>query len=319
MTSFVRRGCWCLLCYLLACDKLLGIPSDPQAEQGIPEAGSGAGSDLSSARWACLAATREPPSAPSEQVIPVRVRTCSFFTPNCSSLIDELTGRVCSKLDPGCRHPLVKDFGQEQGTFSFEVPVLGGPFDGYLAIYSERAACYLESAFGDQAKVLCSLLADCNPEEPSGESCDLPRVPKTMLFFNPPLAAARVEPFSVPVLPMASISALLAAGGGGTFDSSHGIVMVTIEDCEGVPIEGMRVSIDRQDSATAALYFDNGVPTVQAMQTDASGMVGLAGVPEGYIEVSALLPDGRVAGRASVLSEGLSVSYVVLSPLGSLE
>lgn len=315
MSSFVRRGTWCLLACLLGCDKLLGIPVDPEVAEEAPAAGSEAAPDLP-ARWACAPGEREPAQA---QTVAVTVRTCSFFTPNCSSLIDELTGRVCSKLDPACRHPLVKDFGQDQGVFSFEVPVLGGPFDGYLAIYSERTACYLESAFGDQARSLCSLLEDCDPDAPSGESCDLPRVPKTMLFFNPPIIEPRQEPFSVPVVPMASISALLAAGGGGTFDSTHGILMVTIEDCEGEPAEGMHVSIDREDDSTAALYFEQGVPTVQATETDASGMVGLAGVPGGYINVSALLPDGRVVGRASVLSEGVAVSYVVVSPLGPPE
>lgn len=314
MARIVRYALVCLLSSLFACDVILDIPKDPHVADAGSMGPDGAGADDP---WACLEKPRSlPESALQIEKARVALQTCSLFAQGCNQLINGLTARLCSKLDAGCRFPLLDDFEQQQGSFVFDVPIAGTPFGGYLAIYSDREPCFDEMVFGDQSLQLCSLLPGCDPDDPVDDSCNLPRVPKSMFFFDPPVARQPEQPIALHILPMVSVYGLLAAGGGAggmIFDADHGLLSANVVDCNGMPAAGVSIELDRSDEGIV-LYFEDDVPTVRTMETDETGIAGVAGLSDGYVVVTGRLQDGRKVAEASVLMEGLAVSYVVLSP-----
>lgn len=296
-------------CALTGCTLVCAISSGCAEVLDIPDT-----STLSlapSGPWRCLEEPAEPP-APRAPTATVRFQACDFIS-NCTLPVRGLRARVCDKLDVGCLTPRQIDIHDMGGQVEFAVPTGARGFDGYLEVSTTLARCYDTNTFGDAARgLLCQLVPDCDPEAPT-QACDVPVYSPVLWFFNPPVTADVESPIPLQMYPFASLPLVVDAA-GGSLAPGTGSVFVTVLDCDGRPAPGVTLQIAEHEDVASSLYFDSGVISNTANQTDATGLGGFIRIPPGFVELTAVTQDGLPVAKVGVQAHPTFVTYTVLAP-----
>jgi hypothetical protein len=290
---------------MAACANVLDLAENPQLVDTGP--------------WRCVTKPLVPKSPAKDKAL-VRVHVCNFVSSNCSEVVTGLTASLCNKRDVNCSSPIRSNLEQVAGDFTFTVPTrgeLGDGFDGYLQIRAPAALCTDESVFGPAARMLCGLAAGCDPAKPD-DRCRLPTYSPSLLFFTPPIRADLAEPLVLPLIPTSAAASLTQAAGGNV-DPTTGNVFITARDCDDNPAAGARFGMtSRNDDKVTILYVSDGVISNSAVETDASGIGGLLGVPAGFSSIAGFAGvDGsldRKFGEVGVQVAPFTITYATLAP-----
>lgn len=288
-----------LLVLLSGCAEVLDIP-DTSTLSLAP-----------SGPWRCLEGPSEPPP-PRVPTATVRFQACDFIS-SCTLPVRGLRARVCDKLDVGCLSPRQIDIHDNGGLVEFAVPTGPRGFDGYLEVSTTVARCYDTSVFGDAARgLLCQLVPQCDQAAPT-EACDVPVYSPVLWFFNPPVTADIEPAIPLQLYPSASLPLVVEAA-GGTLAPDTGSVFATVLDCDGRPAPDMTLKIAEYEDVASSLYFDSGVISNTATQTDATGVGGFIRIPPGFVELTAVTQEGVAVAKVGVQANPTFVTYTVLAP-----
>jgi hypothetical protein len=288
---------------LVGCAQILDIPNTSTLELAP------------SGPWRCVNAPAEP-SVPMAPRASVRFQACDFIS-NCTMPVTGLSARLCDKLDVGCNNPRITDLRDRGGLIEVDVPTGQRGFEGYLEVSSSRAPCFDSAVFGNAAKgLLCQLAPDCDPTAPT-LACDLPVYSSIMWFFNPPLVADLEQPISLQLYPTAALPLVLDAA-GGEFVPGTGSVFMTAIDCDGKPASGVTLEIAEYEDQAYPLYFDSGVLSNTASQTDSSGVGGFIRIPPGFVEITGVNREGLPLAKVGVQASATFTTLTVLAPSPAL-
>jgi hypothetical protein len=261
--------------------------------------------------WRCLDGASDPP-APKAPSATVRFQACDFIS-SCTLPVRGLHARVCDKLDVGCLSPREIDIQDRGGAMEFSVPTGPRGFDGYVEVSTAVARCYDTNTFGAAAgDLLCQLAPECDRAAPS-DACNVPVYAPVLWFFNPPVVADMSDPIALQLYPYASLPLVIDAAGGSVLPGTGGVFM-TVIDCDGKPAPGVTLQIAEYEDVAMPLYFDSGVISNTATQTDASGVGGFIRIPPGFVEITAVTQDGMPVAKVGVQSNPAFVTYTVLAP-----
>jgi hypothetical protein len=261
--------------------------------------------------WRCLEAPGEP-VMPRASSATIRFQACDFIS-GCTLPVRGLHARVCDKLDVGCLSPRQVDIRDVGGRVEFSVPTGPRGFDGYLEVSTAVAPCFDTSVFGAAAEgLLCQLAPACDPAAPSA-ACNTPVYSPVLWFFNPPVVSDIEDPIPLQLYPTASLPLVVDAA-GGTLAPNTGAVFMTVVDCDGRPAPGITLEIAEYQNVASSLYFDSGVISNTATQTDATGVGGFIRIPPGFVEVTAVTQEGVPVGKVGVQASPVFVTYTVLAP-----
>jgi hypothetical protein len=289
---------------LAGCAEILDIPSTSTLELAA------------SGPWRCLDAPPQPPAAPSQSRASVRFQACDSIS-ECTTPVTNLTARLCDKLDIGCNTPRIDGVEDRNGVIEVEVPTGSSGFEGYLQVSTPVAPCFDTATFGAAAEgLLCQLAPACDQSAPTA-ACDTPVYVPVLWFFNPPVVADVAQPIPLELYPSAALPLVLDAA-GGEFVPGTGAVFLTVLDCDGRPASGITLEVAEHEEEAYPLYFDSGVISNTASQTDATGVGGFIRIPPGFVEVTGVTQDGVVVGKVGVYASGTSVTYTVLTPTAGL-
>lgn len=284
---------------LSGCAELLDIPSTDTL------------SLAASGPWRCLSAPVEP-VAPRASSATVRFRVCDFIS-NCTLPVTGLQARLCDKLDVGCNNPRVEGIRDTNGLIEVEVPMGQRGFDGYLQVFTAVAPCFDTQVFGSAAQgLLCQLAPECDLAAPSA-ACDVPVYSPAMWFFNPPVLADLEQPIELQLYPTAALPLVLDAAGGELVPGT-GSVFMSVVDCDGQPAPGITLEIAEYEDVADPLYFDSGVISNTASQTDSAGIGGFIRIPPGFVEITGVDSDGFPTSKVGVQASAGFVTLTVLAP-----
>jgi len=283
---------------LPSCAEVLDIPSTTSLELAPSDP------------WRCVNDPGEP-ITPSGPTATARFRACDFIS-GCTTPVTGLSARLCDKLDVGCNNPRITGILDSGGLLEVEVPTGPRGFDGYLQVSTTVAPCFDSGAFGNAAGFLCQLAPTCDPAAPSA-ACDIPIYFPVMWFFNPALMADLEEPIPLQLYPSAALPLILDAA-GGEFAPGTGSVFMTVTDCDGKPAPGVTLEIAEHEDLAYPLYFDSGVVSNTATQTDSSGVGGFIRIPPGFVEITGVNSDGEPLAKVGVQANATFVTYTVLAP-----
>lgn len=246
----------------------------------------------------------------------VKVRTCDFVS-NCSEPVTGVVASLCNKKDVHCAHPLRRGIMDADGVLSFDVPTrgeLGDGFDGYLKLSAPLVSCHDVATFGESSAALCKLAPECEPGAQNPD-CRIPTFAPALLFFNPPIRDTPKRSFVVPLIPTASIGALVGAA-GGEFDARAGHIFLTARDCTDAPASDVSFTLSENTSRATPLYLRGGVISDSATHTDASGLGGFLNVTPGFAEIIAapISAPAQPFGVVGVMVEPFAITYVDLIP-----
>jgi hypothetical protein len=182
---------------------------------------------------------------------------------------------ICSFSDPDCKSPLARSQTDLQGNVSLPIQPSPAPVGG---------------------------LAEDSFAQLTGTGI----VPE-LVFLG--------YPVSEPVAPIGTLVATLTpteletllAPAGVTWDTSRGVIVFEVEDCDTVlGASGVKVTIDAMDQQVRRFYLRNHAADVNATGTDGSGLGGFVNVPTGMIVNITATPPG--------LTKPSSVDHVYVRP-----
>jgi hypothetical protein len=261
--------------------------------------------------WRCLGEPADP-VVPAESSARVRFRVCDFIS-NCTVPVTGLEARLCDKLDIGCLNPRLSGIRDKNGLIELDVPTGSRGFDGYVQVSTTVAPCFDTEVFGAAAEgLLCQLAPQCDQSRPT-EACNVPTYSPAMWFFNPPIVADLEEPISLQLYPTAALPLILDAAGGELVPGT-GSVFMTVVDCDGQPASGITLEIAEYEDVAAPLYFDSGVISNTASQTDSAGVGGFIRIPPGFVEITGVDSDGEPMAKVGLQASAGFVTLTVLTP-----
>ena len=111
-------------------------------------------------------------------------------------------------------------------------------------------------------------------------------------------------------------AASLAAGRSGAYDpKTRGTVFAIVRDCNRIELAGMRFDITMKDSAAFGFYFQGGLPSASATQTENSGRGGFANLLPGFYTVTATdTATGKLHGNAAIIVRVGTITIVNVLP-----
>jgi len=261
--------------------------------------------------WRCLDKPAAAP-LPSSSTATVRFQACDFIS-NCTLPVRGLHSRLCDKLDVGCLSPRQNDIQDKGGQIEFTVPTGARGFDGYLEVSTGVAPCYDSNVFGGAAGALaCQLAPECDQAAPSA-ACNVPIYAPAMWFFNPPVVADVEVPIPLQLYPTAALPLVLDAAGGSLMPGT-GSVFMAVVDCDGKLASGVSLQIAEHEAVADSLYFDSGVLSNTATETDASGVGGFIHIPPGFVEITGVNRQGVAVAKVGVQANPVFATYTVLAP-----
>lgn len=131
------------------------------------------------------------------------------------------------------------------------------------------------------------------------------------LYFVPRPVVADTIGWS-PTVISKEVLAQLAAAAGTSLDPASGVVIASIRDCDGTPIEGATVTASEKQ--VLRYYIVNNLPVLSAMETSAQGAVGFASVPASTIALNGVSRSGQAFAPVSVRVKSGSLSLVEIRP-----
>ena len=261
--------------------------------------------------WRCLDKAADA-VVPAASTATVRFQVCDFIS-NCTVPVTGLQARLCDKLDVGCLSPRVTNLHDQNGLIEVEVPMGARGFDGYLQVLPAVAPCFDTQVFGSAAQgLLCQLAPLCDQAHPS-DACNVPVYSPAMWFFNPPVVADDEQPIALELYPTAALPLVLDAAGGELVPGT-GSVFMTVVDCDGQPAPDIHLEIAEYEDVAAPLYFDSGVISNTASQTDAAGIGGFIRIPPGFVEITGVDSDGVDVAKVGLQASAGFVTLTVLAP-----
>jgi hypothetical protein len=144
-------------------------------------------------------------------------------------------------------------------------------------------------------------------------ACDYPTYAPVLWFFNPPVIRDIEEPILLELYPSASLPLIVDAA-GGTLAPGTGSVFMTAVDCDGQPAPGVTLDIAEYENEATSLYFDSGVISNTASETDSSGVGGFIRIPPGFVEITGLNGEDTPVAKVGVQANATFVTYTVLAP-----
>ena len=199
--------------------------------------------------------------------------------------------RICSIADVGCANPR---------------PVVGGDAaapdgggKGWVAIPpSAKLTASVEDAFSGAI------------EFQSGKYA--PMLDMVAPIFEPltGYTITAVTPSEV------QMAALLAAGRPGAYDPmTRGVVFAIVRDCNRADLAGMRFDVGGKDSAAFGFYFQGGLPSSTATQTESSGRGGFGNLLPGIYTVTATdAATGKLHGSSALIVRAGTITIVSVLP-----
>lgn len=115
-----------------------------------------------------------------------------------------------------------------------------------------------------------------------------------------------------PTIISKEVLAQLAAAAGASLDPASGVVIASVRDCEGTPIEGATVTATEKQALR--YYIVNNLPVLSATETSAQGAVGFASVPASTIALNGVSRSGQAFAPVSVRVKSGSLSLVEIRP-----
>jgi hypothetical protein len=131
------------------------------------------------------------------------------------------------------------------------------------------------------------------------------------LYFVPRPVVADTIGWS-PTVISKEVLAQLAAAAGTSLDPASGVVIASIRDCDGTPIEGATVTASEKQ--VLRYYIVNNLPVLSATETSAQGAVGFASVPASTIALNGVSRSGQAFAPVSVRVKSGSLSLVEIRP-----
>jgi hypothetical protein len=131
------------------------------------------------------------------------------------------------------------------------------------------------------------------------------------LYFVPRPVVADTTGWS-PTVISKEVLAQLAAAAGTSLDPASGMVIASIRDCDGTPIEGATVTASEKQ--VLRYYIVNNLPVLSATETSAQGAVGFASVPASTIALNGVSRSGQAFAPVSVRVKSGSLSLVEIRP-----
>lgn len=137
--------------------------------------------------------------------------------------------------------------------------------------------------------------------------------PATMpaLYFLSRTLIADTVAWSPTVLSQDTVSRLATAA-GATLSPNAGLIIASVRDCAGNPIEGVTVS--SSDGLSVRYYVVNDLPVLAATETASQGVVGFANVPATTVVLSARTKAGKALPSVSLRVNAGAISLVELRP-----
>jgi hypothetical protein len=89
---------------------------------------------------------------------------------------------------------------------------------------------------------------------------------------------------------------------------------MTVVDCDGKPASGVSLQIAEHGDVADALYFESGVLSNTATETDASGIGGFIRITPGFVEITGINRDGVTVAKVGVQTSPFFVTSTVLAP-----
>ncbi len=185
-----------------------------------------------------------------------------------------LTVTTCAASDLACTNPLGTATTNAMGMFTIPYPLTAGAFNGYFQFTGG-----------------------------SGSGAVMP----TRSFVTLSGAAA-TSIFGL--VPLATFNALAGLFPTGLFDSAHGAVTYAVRSATAF-VSGAVVTAT--PSAGLPFYLASGLPSLSAMQTDASGQGGFLLTPQGTYTFTATHGDAGVTGTQTASVRGNFVTAFILS------
>lgn len=203
--------------------------------------------------WGCL---DEGPPVTTNDIVPFELAVATIT----NVPVTNATVRVCSRLQPlKCESPIgAPAHVDPAGVAHLEV---SQDFNGYFEVYG-----------------------------PQGPDVDDPNFVRTLVYF-PPRDIVRGGGRRVTRFNQDEVSALTALV-GGSFDDETSLLLATAIDCTGEPASDISFDLVTSPSETLqtrSFYLFNGLPTLDATETGASGSFGLTNLNPGPLAISALL------------------------------
>lgn len=260
--------------------------------------------------------------APRAMTAHVSVHLCDFFDRNCTRPVVGSKAVLCERADFGCSRPVATGIVDQENTgdLSFDVKTGGAAgtgFNGFLMVLPPAALCTDADAFGGPGACALTDPTKCDPADP-GPDCMVPLYNPGLLYFEPPITNDVPRQIYLSLLPTVGAVKLVRAAGATSVDPALGSVIVTALDCDGRPASGVSFSIAEGAPKIGTLYNTlAGVPQ-RGIETDETGMAGLLGVPQAFVNISAhrsgdgLNATPLATARIQVLKS--TIAYVTLSP-----
>jgi hypothetical protein len=240
--------------------------------------------------FACLGNYPSPPTPPT---IDFAIVLTDFFT---TAPVQTVTVTACPNAsDPACMNPIATRVPDATGTVKFTLDTSKGPFKGYVIIESMG----LEGGVYD-------------PD--SGADADINKLyfPSRVYYANPAPAADTTDTRELVSYGSAGV---LQTVFGRKLDPTLGVILASTVDCSDNTTAGVSVSLDMSGSTTLAFYFQGGVPSLTATQSDSFGIAGWINVPVGGRTVSARLASTQQPiGDVSMYVLGGWLSYADVGP-----
>jgi hypothetical protein len=131
------------------------------------------------------------------------------------------------------------------------------------------------------------------------------------LYFVPRPIVADTIGWS-PTVISKEVLAQLASAAGTSLDPASGVVIASVRDCDGTPLEGATVTASEKQ--VLRYYIVNNLPVLSAMETSAQGSVGFASVPASTIALNGVSRSGQAFAPVSVRVKSGSLSLVEIRP-----
>jgi hypothetical protein len=134
----------------------------------------------------------------------------------------------------------------------------------------------------------------------------------SLYFFNP--AVTKDQEVSAVRLASSEIAAMLMQQVGATYDPSRGSIVLSADDCQGLPGEGISYTAKQSDDRLMAFYSVDGLPTTQTNATDPSGYGGFIDVAPGNLTITGSHGDYGTVGKLTLFVKANTTSYSRMVP-----
>lgn len=192
------------------------------------------------------------------------------------SNLDGLTVKACATTDTACASPVAQGITDAEGKLKLTVPTGDVGFDGFFDVTGGTIR------------------------------------PALVFPFPPPVQ----DQDDVAVqLVTNSIYPLLQTSVGFTPDPARGDLVVLATDCNANQAPGVKVAASTADAESISIYVVGMAPSVDATETDPSGIAGWFNLPAAPVDISATLAiDAAAIGTISVFVRPGSITYTTIPP-----